>query len=57
LEKRKEITAKERGDLAMALVAGKHPIARSSPETISNKVDAAFPGILKAVKKCQPAGQ
>lgn len=41
----------------MALVVVEHPIAGHNLEGIRKKVDAAFPEILKAAMKWQPAGK
>jgi hypothetical protein len=47
---------KEQGVAGMAVVVVEHPIAGHNLEGIQKKVDAAFPDILKAATKWQPAG-
>jgi hypothetical protein len=46
---------KDQGVSEMALVVVEHPIAGHNLEGIRKKVDAAFPEILKAATKWQPA--
>jgi len=48
---------KEQGVAGMAVVVVEHPIAGHNLEGIQKKVDAAFPDILKAATKWQPAGK
>lgn len=48
---------KDQGVSEMALVVVEHPIAGHNPEGIRKKADTAFPEILKAATKWQPAGK